>query len=431
MIPFENVSLDEQIRLTREAVKTSKVIYEAAFLHDGVFIKADILRKGRSGWELYEVKSSNDVKDIYQHDVDIQYYVIAGSGLPVSKACIVHLNREYVRDGDLDIQGLFSIVNVTKDTKTRQAGVRKEIGRMKRMLRGEEPKIDIGPYCRDPYPCDFEGHCWANIPEDSVFDLAGNGVKKFDLYRKGIIKLEDVPLDMLKGKQRQQAEAALNKKVVVNRKEVREFLDRLWYPLCFLDFETFTSAVPLYDGLRPHQQVPFQYSLHYMKKKSGKLHHVEFLAQPGVDPRKEFLNLLLEDIPEGACVLVYNKSFEIDKLKDLAIQFPRKKKKIQAIIESIVDLMEPFQKRTIYSWKQKGSHSIKSVLPAFVAGMSYEGLEIGEGGEAMEAYHEMCALLDKPRKLAKLRKALLEYCKQDTLAMVKLLEVLEKKAVGR
>ena len=334
-------------------------------------------------------------------------------------------------DGDLDIQGLFSIVNVTSDTKTRQAGVRKEIGRMKRMLRGEEPKIDIGPHCGDPYPCDFEGHCWAHIPEDSVFDLAGNGVKKFDLYRKGIIKLEDVPLDSLKGKQRQQAEAALNKKVVVNRKEVREFLDRLWYPLCFLDFETFTSAVPLYDGLRPYQQAPFQYSLHYMKKKSGKLHHVEFLAQPGIDPRKDFLDRMLEDIPEGACVLVYNKSFEIDKLKNLAIQFPRKKKKIQAIIDSIVDLMEPFQKRSIYSWKQKGSHSIKSVLPAFVSGMSYEGLEIGEGGEAMEAYHEMCDLVGKPKELVKLRHALLQYCRQDTLAMVKLLEVLEKKAEVR
>lgn len=431
LIPFENVSLDEQIRLTREAVKTSKVIYEAAFLHDGVFIKADILRKGRNGWELYEVKSSNDVKDIYQHDVDVQYYVIAGAGLPVSKACIVHLNREYVRDGDLDIQGLFSIVNVTKDTKTRQAGVRKEVGRMKRMLRGEEPKIDIGPHCGDPYPCDFEGHCWAHIPEDSVFDLAGNGVKKFDLYRKGIIKLEDVPLDSLKGKQRQQAETALNKKVVVNRKEVRGFLDRLWYPLCFLDFETFTSAVPLYDGLRPYQQAPFQYSLHYMKKKSGKLHHVEFLAQPGIDPRKDFLDRLLEDIPEGACVLVYNKSFEIDKLKNLAIQFPRKKKKIQAIIDSIVDLMEPFQKRSIYSWKQKGSHSIKSVLPAFVSGMSYEGLEIGEGGEAMEAYHEMCDLVGNPKELVKLRHALLEYCRQDTLAMVKLLEIFDKKAALR
>lgn len=168
-----------------------------------------------------------------------------------------------------------------------------------------------------------------------------------------------------------------------------------------------------------------------MKKKSGKLHHIEFLAQPGIDPRKDLLDRLLEDIPEGACVLVYNKSFEIGRLKELAERFPRRKKKIQAIIDNMVDLIEPFRQRSIYSWKQKGSHSIKSVLPVFVQGMSYEGLEIGEGGEAMEAYHEMCALVDKPRELAGLSKALLEYCRQDTVAMVKLLEVLEKKAEVR
>lgn len=301
---------------------------------------------------------------------------------------------------------------------------------MQRMMQGKEPKIDIGPHCSDPYPCDFEGHCWAHIPDNSVFDLTGNGVKKFDLYQKGIVKLEDA-LDTLKGKQLQQAEATLNKKVTVEKDELRTFLARLQYPLCFLDFETFMSAVPPYDGLRPYQQVPFQYSMHFRKKPGGKLHHVEFLAQAGVDPRKEFLERLLEDIPEDACILVYNKSFEISRLKDLAEQFPRRKKRIQAIIDSIVDLIEPFRQRFIYSWKQKGSHSIKSVLPAFVPGMSYEGLEIGEGGEAMEAYHEMCDLVGKPKELVKLRNALLEYCRQDTLAMIKLLEVLEKKAEVR
>jgi len=403
LIPFEGVSFDEQIRLTREAMKSSKVIYEAAFLHDGVFVKADILRKGRNGWELYEVKSANDFKDIYRHDIDVQYYVLDGAGLSVGKACLVHLNREYVRKGNIDVRELFSVKNVTKETRERQADVKKEVARMKRMLRGKEPDTDIGPHCHDPYTCDFAGHCWAHIPDNSVFDLAGNGKKNFDLYRQGIVKIEDVPLDMLKGKQRQQAETAAGKKVIVNRKEVREFLQSLRYPLCFLDFETFMTAVPPYDGLRPHQQVPFQFSMHYRKRKGGKLYHVEFLAKPGADPRREFLNRLFEEIPEGACILVYNRSFEVSRLKELSEQFPRRKKRIQTIIDSIVDLMVPFQQRAIYSWKQKGSHSIKSVLPAFVPEMSYEGLEIGEGGEAMEAYHEMCALVGKPKELGKLR----------------------------
>jgi len=427
VIPAENLSFDEQLRLTQEAMKTSKVIYEAAFCHDGVFVNVDILKKNTRGWELYEIKSSTEAKDVYQHDIDVQYYVLNGAGVKVTKACIVHLDREYVRDGDLDVDRLFSTKNVTKTTIARQEEVKKELAQMKRMLQGKVPKIDIGPHCNDPYPCDFEGHCWAHIPDNSVFDLTGNGAKKFDLYRNGIVKLEDA-LDILKGKQRQQAEATINKKVTVEKEKLRAFLDRLHYPLCFLDFETFMSAIPAYDGLRPYQQVPFQYSLHYQNKRGGKLHHIEYLAQPGIDPRKELLTQLLDDIPEGACVLAYNKSFEIGRLNELAEKFPRKQKKIQAIIDNMVDLIEPFRQRSIYSWKQQGSHSIKKVLPSFVPGMTYEGLEIGDGGEAMEAYHEMCALADKPRKLAKLRKALLEYCKQDTLAMVILLEVLEKKA---
>lgn len=431
MILQDKLNFEEQIRQTAEAMKTAKVIYEATFCHDGVLVMADIIRKGRSGWELYEVKSSGSLKDIYRHDIAIQYYVISGSGVNISKTCLVHLNCDYVRKGAIDVKELFTTVNITADVKEKQAEVKKEIARQKRMLadNDKEPKIDIGPHCSDPYDCDFEGHCWKNIPDNSVFDLAGNGVKKFDLYRKEIIHLKDIPLEMVKGQQKSQLEAFLGKKAIVKKPELKEFLDSLWYPLCFLDFETFMCAIPPYDGLTPFHQVPFQYSLHMLKRAGGKLYHREFLAQPNVDPRKAFIDSLLDEIPEDACILAYNRSFELGRLKELAKQFPRKKKRIQQIIDSTLDLMAPFQKRHIYSWKQQGSHSIKAVLPAFVKGMSYERMEIGDGGAAMEAYHEMCAIADDSKALGKKRKDLLEYCCQDTLAMVKLLEVIQGKTV--
>ena len=214
----------------------------------------------------------------------------------------------------------------------------------------------------------------------------------------------------------------------MNRNQLREFLDTLRYPLYFLDFETFSESVPPYDGLRPFQQVPFQYSLHWQKRAGGKLYHTEYLAKPGIDPRKEIVERLLEDIPDGACVLAYWKSFEAGRIKELAEQFPRKKKRLLSIIDNMVDLIDPFKARDLYSWKQKGSHSIKAVLPAFVKGMTYEGMEIGDGGAAMEAYHRMCDCADKPKKMTKVRKDLLEYCKQDTLAMVRLLNVIKENA---
>jgi hypothetical protein len=427
LIPYDGLSFDEQVQETQKVLVKAKVIYEAAFMYNGLFVKADILRKVRGGWELYEVKGSSKVKDVYLDDTAVQYHVITGSGLIVTKAFVVHLNTSYRREGALDLDKLFTRHNVTTEVLERQAGIKKEIAAQKRMLNEKEPDIAIGPWCNNPYECDFICHCWKNVPEGSVFELAGKGVDTFDLYRQGIVCLKDIPFDRLKGKQLQQVEATRGKKTVVNKEKLKEFLDSLWYPLYFLDFETFEVTIPEYDGLHPFQQVPFQYSLHSQKRAGGKLHHTEYLAKPGIDPRKEIVGRLLEDIPEGACVLAYYKSFESSRIKELSEQFPRKKKRLLSIIDNMLDLIDPFKARHLYSWKQQGSHSIKAVLPAFVKGMSYDNMEIGNGMAAMEAYHQMCNLADNPKELATVRKNLLEYCKQDTLAMVKLLEVIEVK----
>lgn len=427
LVPHMENDHAAQLKQTADAMAAgTKVIYEAAFDYDGIFVKVDILRKTSRGWQIYEVKAPSSLKDVHLDDAALQYFVLGGCGLPLTKAFVVHLNKEYVRRGDLDLRQLFTRVDVTIEVRSRQADIETEIAAQRKMLaRKTPPKIDIGPHCSHPYPCEFAGHCWQHIPEDSVFDLAGNGVNKFALYREEIIALKDIPLDRLKGKQLQQAEAARKKKVIVDRGKLAEFLNRLWYPLCFLDFETFSLAVPPYDGLKPYQHVPFQYSLHYQKRNNGKLYHREFLAEPGIDPRKGFIEKLLVDIPENACVLAYHKSFEIGRLKEMAEHFPRHKKKIGKIIENTIDLEDPFRQRLIYSWKQRGSYSIKQVLPAFVKGMNYEGMAIGDGGEAMEAYHEMCELKDKPEELTRLRQDLLVYCLQDTLAMVELVRILE------
>jgi hypothetical protein len=429
LIPFEGVSFEQQLALTQQAIKKTKTIYEAAFSHDGVFVKADIIRKTPLGWNLYEVKSSNDVKDVYLDDVAVQYHIMKNSGLKLYKAFVVHLNRDYVRKGEVDVDELFTIVDVTSDVLELHADVPPEIKRQLAMLAKKScPKIDIGPHCSDPYECDFITHCWQHIPKNSIFELSGRGVNKFELYEDGIIKIKDVPLERLSGNQLQQAKAARGLRTYVDKVALSQFLDELYYPLCFLDFETFMSAVPLYDDMKPYQQIPFQFSMHCIMKKGGAIQHKEFLAQPGTDPREELLNALTKSIPANACIVAYHKSFETSRLKELAALFPKHMKTINGWIEAMVDLIVPFRKRMLYSYKQKGSHSIKAVLPAFVKNMSYEDMEIADGGAAMEAYHEMCAVADSPKELKRIRTALLEYCKQDTLAMVKLLEVIEEKA---
>jgi hypothetical protein len=166
--------------------------------------------------------------------------------------------------------------------------------------------------------------------------------------------------------------------------------------------------------------VPFQYSLHRIDAEGEEPKHFEYLAHPGPDPRKEIAEKLLGEIPEGACVLVYNMAFEKRVLKELGESLPGLRKRLKAVAEGMIDLMEPFRRRDIYHWRMNGSYSLKSVLPVLVPEMTYDDMEISDGAMASEAYFTMGEMSD-PAELSRLRKALLDYCRQDTLGLVRLL----------
>jgi hypothetical protein len=205
---------------------------------------------------------------------------------------------------------------------------------------------------------------------------------------------------------------------------IKEFLDTLYYPLYFLDFETFNPAVPVFDGIRPYQRTPFQYSIHYQETKGGKIYHHEFLAKEGTDPREKLAQGLVDNIPKASCVLAYNCGFEKGVIEELAEQFPQHKGKLMDIHGSILDLMTPFQSRAIYKKEMNGSYSIKAVLPALVPEMSYDEMEISQGGQASSFYATL-HLIERHEERKKIRHDLMEYCKLDTLAMVKILEIIE------
>jgi len=431
VVPYEGLTKEEQIGKTREEIdRGTKAIYEATFSCDDVFVKADILVRERGYWNLYEVKSSTSVKEHYWDDVAIQYYVLSGCGIPLNKAYLVHINNGYVRNGDIVPEELFVIQDITGVVKEKQASIPDTLAEMRTMLRGDIPGIDIGPHCEYPYECDFMEYCWQHVPENSVFSLRGRGIDRWELYRQGVTKLADVPLDALNLMQRMQVEYFLDKKSHADPVKVREFLKKTWYPICFLDFETFASAIPRFDGTRPYQQVPFQYSMHRTDSEGKEAKHFEYLAHSGLDPRKELAEKLLGEIPEGACVIVYNMAFEKRVLKELGESLPTLRKRMNAVQEGMIDLMEPFKRRDIYHWKMNGSYSLKSVLPVLVPDMTYQGLEISDGAMAAEAYFMMEEISD-PAELAKLRQALLDYCEQDTAGLVRLLEKMRSMEAGR
>ena len=412
----------------------TKIIYEATFCFDGILVMVDILRIGKDGLIINEVKSSTSVKEVYIDDASIQYYVISSLGYNARAVNIIHIDSSYVRGEKLELEKFFHIEDVTEQVKQKQADIPQILSKFDEILSKDvEPEVDIGVQCANPYPCDAWEYCWRKqrgIPEYSIFDISGlRSKKKFELYKSGIVKFEDIKeLDKFNVSQQIQIRSELSGKQIIDKEAIKEFLETLNYPLYHLDFETFQQAVPEFIGLSPYEQIPFQFSIHKDDGK-GNLEHFEFLAEVGTDPRYELALNLIKFIPQDACVLAYNMSFEKRVIRCLAEIYPQISNKLMAIHDNIKDLMAPFVSKSYYHPKMQGSYSIKYVLPALVPEFesAYNDLNlIHHGGEAMQAYEAMAYMSAKERDAYK--KALLAYCKLDTLAMVKVLEKLREVA---
>ena len=312
-----------------------------------------------------------------------------------------------------------------------EKNIRANLKIAEKILRSEtEPEIDISEHCKKPYDCGYWKYCSRHIPNPSVFDLYRlQTSKKFDYYRKGIITYNDLFLSgvVTNEKHLRQIEFALTDKgTYVDKDGIRDFLDTLSYPLYFLDFETEQPVIPKYNGTKPYQQIPFQYSLHYIESEDGELKHKEFLAESGSDPRRALAESLCKDIPMNVCVTAYNKAFECGRIKELADAFPDLAEHLLNIRENTKDLLDPFQKGYYYNKAMGGSFSIKSVLPAIFPNdptLDYHNLDgVHNGSEAMSIFPKIKDM--PPEEQEKARKNLLEYCKLDTFAMVKVWEEL-------
>ena len=404
------------------------VIYEASFQYNGLFASVDILVKQGKHWHAYEVKSSTSVKEHHYLDAAFQYYVMQGAGLDISGISVIHINNKYVRHGELNLKHLFHKVSIRHQVLQLQDSIAEKVQELLSVsARPEVPVVDIGPHCMIPHACDFLDHCWGHISSPSVFDLAHLGtMKKFELYYQGYVKLDEIPEGYtLSAGQQLQIKSSLDQEVHIDRISLRNWLNSLQYPLLFMDFECFQPAVPLYEGSRAFQQVPFQFSVHRIREQGAELEHRAFIGDPLPDPRLDFLQALIKATEGTGTVLAYNQSFEISRLKDLAIQFPEYKEPVGELIKRIRDLMEPFQQKWYYAPEMHGSYSIKNVLPALVPDLSYEGMAIADGQAASYAFESLMYIEDEVKK-KKIKEDLLQYCNLDTEAMVRVWEILNR-----
>ena len=425
-----NKNINTMIDETQESVERgTHIIAEASFRFENAFCSVDILKNDIDGVEVYEVKSSTEIQDIYLDDVAFQVYILKHLGYRVKKANIVYLNSEYVRHGDLELDKLFVIEDITELIKPREALVKDNITRILNNLNNkEEIENDIDSYCFKPYECPFIEYCMKDLPKPNVFDIRRMKITdKLKLYKAGKISFEDLVNENINEKYLQQIDFELNDKDdYINKENIEDFLSKLSYPLYFLDFETYQQAIPLFDGVSPYMQIPFQYSLHYINDNT--LEHTEFLGEEGTDPRRKLALSLISDIKPDTCVLAYNMSFEKGVIKNLAKMYPDLSDSLMNIHDNIVDLMVPFYNRDYYTKDMKGSYSIKYVLPALFPddpSLNYHNLKlIHNGSEAMNAFNTLTDYDDEQRKI--IRKNLLEYCKLDTFAMVKIWQKLNE-----
>lgn len=423
LVDLPHDAFAERISKTRELLDHRvRAIYEASFFAGDVYTAVDILERERNRFHLIEVKSSTGLKDEYLPDIAIQLYVLRSNGLDVTRAELMHLNRECAYP---HLEDLFVRADVGARVEPLQAELPGLIAGQLRMLERDLPEVEIGEQCRKPHPCPFLDRCWKDVPEHHVSTLYGARNGGAALIAQGFERIAELPPGGLTVIQERQRRAVRSGRMIVEAglaRALRAFRE----PLAFLDFETVALAVPVWDGCRPYDQVPVQFSCH-RPAPDGSIANHEWIADGLGDPRPELARRLVAACRGAQTVIAYNASFERRCLKFLAAAVPELARDLHEIISHLADLL-PVVRQHVYHPEFGGSFSLKAVLPALVPGPGYEELEVAEGASASLELARLLfsgdAMTDGERR--SLRDALLRYCALDTMSMVRLLERLRE-----
>lgn len=425
-----DAGLGEAIRATRELLRNESVpaIFEGVFEYRNVLVKVDILnrRQGDGRWRLTEVKSTSDLKDHHVEDVAIQYRVLSRSGVDVASVCLAHVNRGYTYPGgEIDPRRFFRIRNLTRRVQRLQPKLTFQLRSQFTVLAlPTAPDIAPGRHCTDPVTCEFFDHCNPPRPHDHIGFLPrlhANAAEQ--LEQMGIQSIRDIPEDFELTEIQQRAATCVQTGEPWFSPELGDQLSGLVYPLHFVDFETVNPCVPRFAGTRPYDQIPFQFSVHTVRKPDAAPEHREFLATDASDPRRDFITSLCDALGESGSIVVYS-GFESQRLAELAAWLPEYAERINAIQARLFDLL-PVIRNHIYHPAFAGSYSLKSVLPALVPSLTYSGMEVANGQDAGLAWESLVrGSLDSGER-ERIRKALLDYCALDTLALIKLLQHLQ------
>ena len=420
---IETLDRIEAIALTKEATAKHETIFEGAFFEEDVMIRADLLFPEKEGYRLVEVKSSTGVKSYHVDDVTVQSWVMEKAGCTPMSMALAYINNQFVYQGDGNYEGLFAEADLSSQVKPNMPQVQSWVDAAKKTLASPvEPAIAPGEQCTNPFTCDFVNHC--SPPEEGVeypVEILPYGKAiAAELRSDGYKDLRDVPAERLSNPKHLKVHAVTLSGQAILEIEAINQIQALPYPRYYLDFETIGFAVPIWAGTRPYMQLPFQWSCH-IDKSDGSITHQEFLDLSGNDPREMFAKTLIEAVSTHGPVIVYNAGFEGARIKELAAAFPHLSSELLTIPERFFDLL-PLARNHYYHPDMKGSWSIKEVLPTIAPELDYANLEVSDGAMAQEAYKEAIHGQTTPERKEEVRNAMLKYCQQDTIAMLKIVQ---------
>lgn len=414
------------------------VIYQPVFETDHYTTACDILvwDAEREAYDLYEVKASTSGEDrkakdeLYTYDLAFQAVVLNACGLPLGRLFLVRLDGSYVSDGTLDLDRLFTREDFTDRVTPLLDAVAADMD-------GAHDTISLETMPTAPCGCIYKGrssHCTSfgfinpDVPDYSVHDLSRIGLstrRLRALVDGGILAIADVPEDFeLTTNQANQLRAARQNRSFLEIPALSAFLDKIRYPIAFLDYETYPCALPRFAGFGPYDHIPFQFSLHVVDQPGGAAVHREFLFTDTGCPDAHFVASLQEALPPEGSVVVWNKAFEQTINAKIAQRLPEARAFLESVNARVVDLMDVFTGQMVVHPGFRGRTSIKAVLPALVPNLSYAGLEIQEGATASETWNRIVIGDMEPDEADAARRNLLAYCALDSLAMVEIWRVL-------
>ena len=422
---------EKALEITKQYIAEKRhVIFQPKFIYDKFLAKNDALEydKFNDCWNLYEIKGANSLdenaKEIdHIEDATFQAIILKALDVKVGKIFLVYLNKEYIKDGEINVQDLFIQEDITEKIKERWES---SVLKMQKVSEGLSQQNESALVCQ----CVYSGrsaHCvtfqysYPKIPKYSVHDLSriGSSKKKLEsLADSQIFEINDIPEEFeLTPNQRNQVYVHKTQKPLIDLMAIKNELESLSYPLYFLDYETYPSAIPLFNGYKPYQHIPFQFSLHILNEPNGELEHAEYLHTEDSDPAFSLIKNLQKTIGTNGSVIVWNKKFEKTINAQLAERNPEYANFLEDINDRIYDLMDIFQKQFYVHHGFMGKVSIKKVLPVLVPELSYKELEIKEGGSAMEAWNKMVFGSGTEKEKLKIADNLRVYCGLDTYAM--------------